>query len=58
MKKFIILILPLIILLLILLLIAHGIEGLIIFLSLMAFFAIFLFLFPRWIKFVDKHIKD
>ena len=58
MKKFIISILPIIIVLLILLLIAFGIEGLIVFLSVMAFFALFLFLFPRWIKFVDKHIKD
>jgi len=58
MKKFIILILPFIILLLILLLITSGIEGLIVFLSLIAFFALVGFLFSWWIKFVDKHIKD
>ena len=58
MKKFIISILPLVIVLLILLLICYGIEGLIVFLSLILFFVIFIFLFTRWIKFVDKHIKD
>lgn len=58
MKKFLITISPLCVMLFVLIWISLGLKGALIFLGVVLFIAALTFGFEKWIKFVDKYIKD
>lgn len=58
MKKFLITISPLCTILFVLMWISLGLKGALGFLGIVLFITALTFGFEKWIKFVDKHIKD
>ena len=58
MKKFLITISPLCAILFVLMWISGGLKGTLIFLGAVLLIVALTFGFEKWIKFVDKHIKD
>ena len=58
MKKFLIIISPFCVILFILMWITWGLKGVLAFFGAVLFFVALIFGLEKWIKFVDKHIKD
>ena len=58
MKKFLIIIAPLCVVLFVLMCILWGLKGVLAFFGIMLFTPALVFVFDKWVEFVDKHVKD